>query len=302
MPLCPRGHESDLDDYCDVCGVAIGGAPPGAARSGAVGTEGEGREQAPGPRTGPSVCPDCANPMDGRFCERCGFDAFAVPARPATDPAAQGEAISGTALPGATAGGHPSSADPSSAGQASPDSSLAGPSSSGRPPADERHMVPNHLAPSRPPRPAAETVDGHDAADGAWHVVVAADRTYFDRIESEHGADPDIAFPRFCPERRFPLGSAQVVIGRRSRSRGIYPEIDLAGPPEDPAVSHLHALLIGQPDGSWAVVDLRSANRTYVNDSVEPIEPETPVPLRDGDQIRLGAWTRITLRVGPLPH
>ncbi|MFI6763742.1 FHA domain-containing protein [Micromonospora sp. NPDC050417] len=281
MPLCSRGHESDLDDYCDVCGAAItGGTPAGAARPRVVRAEGEGHE--PVPRTGPSVCPDCGNPMVGRFCERCGFDAFAVPVRTATDSAPPVEANAGAVSPG---GPPPVALDPP---PSAPDLPSAG-----------------QPAPVRSPRPAAEAVEvphGHGGVDGAWHVVVAADRTYFDRIESEHGVDPEIAFPRFCPERRFPLGSAQVVIGRRSRSRGIYPEIDLAGPPEDPAVSHLHALLVGQPDGSWAVVDLRSANRTYVNDSVAPIEPETPVPLRDGDQIRLGAWTRITLRVGPLPH
>lgn len=111
---------------------------------------------------------------------------------------------------------------------------------------------------------------------------------------------PTITFPRFCPERRFPLTGDQVLIGRRSRTRGSYPDIDLTGPPEDVAVSHLHALLVGQPGGGWAVVDLRSANATFVNDATDPIQPELPVPLADGDHVRVGSFTRITLHATPL--
>ena len=88
----------------------------------------------------------------------------------------------------------------------------------------------------------------------------------------------------------------QVSIGRRSRSRGIDPDIDLTGPPEDPGVSHLHALLVGQDDGSWSIVDLDSANGVSVNDEPDPLRPNTPRPLADGDRVYLGAWTRITLR------
>ncbi len=106
-------------------------------------------------------------------------------------------------------------------------------------------------------------------------------------------AEP-IAFPAFCPERRFTLPGTQVLIGRRSRSRGIEPDIDLTGPPEDAAVSHAHALLVSVPDG-WAVVDLDSANGTYVNDATDPIEANVPVPLGDGDRIHVGAWTTMTL-------
>ena len=57
MPACPRGHESDDPDWCDVCGLALG-APPSA----------------PAPVPG---CPVCGAPLDGRFCERCGHDSTA---------------------------------------------------------------------------------------------------------------------------------------------------------------------------------------------------------------------------------
>jgi pSer/pThr/pTyr-binding forkhead associated (FHA) protein len=92
------------------------------------------------------------------------------------------------------------------------------------------------------------------------------------------------------------LAGKEISIGRRSRSRGINPDIDLLGPPEDPGVSHLHALLLVQPDGSWSIVDLDSANGVLVNDEQKPLRPNIPRQLTDGDRVYIGAWTRITLR------
>jgi hypothetical protein len=51
-------------------------------------------------------------------------------------------------------------------------------------------------------------------------------------------------------------------IGRRGASRGIEPEIDLTGPPADPGISHLHAVLPVEPHGGWAVLDSGSSNGT----------------------------------------
>jgi hypothetical protein len=135
----------------------------------------------------------------------------------------------------------------------------------------------------------------------AWQVVVRADPAYFEVVKAMGGEDAGtLAFPRFVAERRFELTGAQLVIGRRSRSRGVNPDIDLVGPPEDPGVSHLHALLVAQPSG-WAVVDLDSANGTYLNDpAAPPITPNAPMPLKDGDTVYLGAWTTLSvLRASP---
>ena len=104
-----------------------------------------------------------------------------------------------------------------------------------------------------------------------------------------------IEFPRYCPERQFQLTGRQMRIGRRSRSRGI-PEIDLSGPPADPGVSHLHAVLLAEPDGSWTVLDPGSANGTMVNG--HEIAADERVPLRHGDRIHVGAWTVLTVWVG----
>lgn len=128
-------------------------------------------------------------------------------------------------------------------------------------------------------------------------MVVRADATYFEVVKAMGGEDASsLAMPRFVAERRFALTGRQMVIGRRSRSRGVNPDIDLVGPPEDPGVSHVHALLVPQ-EGGWAVVDMESANGTYVNDpNSEPIEPNVPVTLKGGDVVYLGAWTALTFQ------
>ena len=49
-------------------------------------------------------------------------------------------------------------------------------------------------------------------------------------------------------------------------------------------------------DGGIVVRDLGSTNGTMVNDDPKPIDPHTAIPLADGDRVRVGAWTTITLR------
>jgi pSer/pThr/pTyr-binding forkhead associated (FHA) protein len=103
----------------------------------------------------------------------------------------------------------------------------------------------------------------------------------------------DVPFPDAYPEHRIPLTGSQMRIGRRSVSREVTPEIDLTGPPADPAISRLHAVLHVQPDGSWAVVDPGSENGTTVNGS--ELAAGEPVPLRTGDTICIGVWTAINI-------
>lgn len=137
---------------------------------------------------------------------------------------------------------------------------------------------------------------GHDflappRSGPAWEAVATADRAQFERL-----AIAGLSFPDDAPERRFVLDSEEVLIGRSSGDKGeTPPEIDLAGPGEDPGISHLHAVLERQPEGSYAVRDLGSTNGTTVNDDPAPQADGTAVPLADGDRIRLGAWTMITV-------
>jgi pSer/pThr/pTyr-binding forkhead associated (FHA) protein len=152
--------------------------------------------------------------------------------------------------------------------------------------------TPTLLSPSAP----SASLDPPSAA-GTWTAVVAADRAYYDSVRAENDQDARLmTFPASVPERRFPLSGTQVRIGRRSVSRRIEPEIDLTGPPTDPGVSRLHAMLIAGPDQTWSVIDPGSPNGILVNGKDVP--PGQAVPLRDGDRIHLGAWTVITITRG----
>jgi pSer/pThr/pTyr-binding forkhead associated (FHA) protein len=131
----------------------------------------------------------------------------------------------------------------------------------------------------------------------AWTAVVASDHAYFEAVVAAGGPDaPALEFPAYCPERRFRLAGPEMRIGRRSVSQGLEPEIDLTGPPTDPGVSRLHAVLMAQPDGGWAVLDPGSENGTVVNGT--EIAAGVRVPVRDGDRIHIGAWTVITIHAG----
>jgi hypothetical protein len=102
--VCPAGHTSDSDDYCDVCGAPMpaGGAaaasPVGAPSTAAAGSAAVSAAGAPplpagAPSTGAPApggqrtCPHCqaGNLADALFCEACGYDftTGALPRSPA---------------------------------------------------------------------------------------------------------------------------------------------------------------------------------------------------------------------------
>jgi hypothetical protein len=258
MATCPAGHTSGADDYCDVCGARITGAPSGPASTGppsggpdpAGGTPGE-------------ACPDCAAPRTGRFCEGCGYD-FAI----------------GAGRPAAAGGSVPSAPSfPSTPPVPSTPSAPAGAD------LDEEAVTGPFRGTPAPP------VAG-------WTALVAADRDYYEAVLRQSDENAAFPFPPYCPERRIPLAGPQVRIGRRSVSQGTVPEIDLSEPPEDPGASHTHAVLLARPGGTWALVDPGSTNGTTVNGGDDPIPVNVEVPMRDGDRIHIGVWTTITLRRG----
>jgi serine/threonine protein kinase len=160
---------------------------------------------------------------------------------------------------------------------------------------------PDSLAAARAPVVAALPTTTADQALPAppvtWTAVVGADRAYYDSVRPVNEKDTaSISFPATITERRFPLSGTELRIGRRSVSRHIEPEIDLTGPPTDPGVSRLHAVLRAGPDRSWSVMDSGSPNGIAVNGKDVP--PGESVRLRDGDRIHLGAWTVITITRG----
>ncbi|MFF7339287.1 FHA domain-containing protein [Streptomyces sp. NPDC008163] len=163
---------------------------------------------------------------------------------------------------------------------------------------------PQHGGPQGPgpgqhgePGPQHGPGPGRPPLSNNWTAFIAPDRDYFLAMMQRSGPEATgLNLPAYSPEQQLALTGGQITIGRRRHSTGESPDIDLSVPPEDPGVSHQHAVLVQQPDGSWAVVDQNSTNGTTVNGAEEPIQPYVPVPLQDGDQVHVGAWTTITVR------
>ena len=80
------------------------------------------------------------------------------------------------------------------------------------------------------------------------------------------------------------------LIGRTSQARAIHPEIPLD---LDDAVSSRHAILTIHPDSTLMLRDIGSVNGTTVNG--QEITIMADIPIRSGDEITLGHWTRIKL-------
>ena len=128
------------------------------------------------------------------------------------------------------------------------------------------------------------------APRSTWELVVFADRDYYEQVQAE-----GIDFPMAAYERHFRLEGDRATIGRRSPSRGIYPDIDLSAAPTDTGISHQHAILVRQ-DGAWAIIDPGATNGVFLNDGDEPLPRNQPVPLREEDRLHIGAWTTLTLQ------
>jgi FHA domain len=280
MALCPNGHDSASGDFCDVCGMRIGGTPQGPA----TGPSPAASVPRPGPDAAAETCPRCGASRTGQFCEACGFNfngpRFVPASPPPRGPAGPLTSVPAAPLPPAAPAIPPTSIAPSA------------------PPGLSAEAAPSaRSAPSVPSVPPAPSMSSFPYPQATWAVVVGADRAYYEQVQALTGPEgAAVAFPSYCAERRFQLVGNQMRVGRRSVSRGLAPEIDLTGPPADPGISRLHAVLIATPDGSWVVLDPGSANGTLVNGS--EIGTGDQVPLHDGDRINLGAWTAITVHRG----
>jgi hypothetical protein len=152
------------------------------------------------------------------------------------------------------------------------------------PPAPE-HIDPisGRLTPSTPtPPPVLGGV--------TWVAEVWVDPDWFTHQQAA-GTCPTSGVPAVVPLR----GTVQL-IGRRSRSRKINPEIDCSG---DGAISHRHAEL-NLTGERWSVKDLGSTNGTYVGAPgtypSQQLPPQQSRELADDERIYLGAWTRIVVR------
>src|SRR5260221_9304974 len=87
MAICPAGHTSTADDFCDNCGLLISVPSQAQQPADRWGTAGPARQEGFGPGGPPAAasgtagagmtgsgCPNCGTPRTGRFCEGCGLD------------------------------------------------------------------------------------------------------------------------------------------------------------------------------------------------------------------------------------
>jgi hypothetical protein len=295
MATCPAGHESSATDFCDVCGMRIGGSapPPGGGFQLETTFPPAGGEAPP---SGPAkVCPNCGAEQTGRFCETCGLN-FSTGVSGAGD--GGGAVLPATGPVPAVVQGAAGAAEV----PAAPESGVAGgvAAGSGLTAAGSGAATGSVAATGGAAAAGGAEAAGTVGAAGAvpnWTAVVTADRDYYDSVVAAGGPDAgSIEFPSYCPPRLFRLTGPEMRIGRRSASRGIEPEIDLSGPPIDPGVSHLHAVLMAEADGSWTLMDPGSANGTQLNGT--EIAAGERVPLHSGDRICLGGWTALTIQAG----
>jgi hypothetical protein len=151
-----------------------------------------------------------------------------------------------------------------------------------------------------PPQPELEVTPAEPVSvpDSTvkWVVVVEVDQAWYEL----KGALADQPCPA-ASSSTVALTQHTALVGRSSQSRGIHPEIALDG---DNGVSRRHAQLVCDGD-DLVVIDLSSTNGTYVvpagseptDDSVAVVAG-VPTLLHDGDRVYVGAWSRLTVRLG----
>lgn len=129
------------------------------------------------------------------------------------------------------------------------------------------------------------------AGEGSgWVAEIWVDPSWYQGQQTTHQL-PSSGRPLLVPVDRTAL------IGRRSSTRGVQPDIDCSA---DPGVSRRHAQLIAD-GGRWFVQDLGSSNGSFVAVPGGGL-PEIPLErggrceFVEGASLYLGAWTRIDLR------
>jgi FHA domain len=260
MSTCPNGHESASSDYCDTCGAPIRQTP------GTAGPSGSGLAPAPSgdaPGAAGTAIPDTSTAPGSSATQPCPSCAMAN-----TTDALFCEACGYDF----TTGTMPRPATPTNPLDLGAAAGATGP--------DAGTPVAPSVAPSVAPPVTVE-----------WVAEVWVDPDWYADQESDEPC-PSPGLPVVVP-----LRTKSLLIGRRSRSRNIHPEIDCSS---DVGVSRRQAQLT--TDGQrWWVEDLQSSNGTYVGAASEPL-PTDALPagqrreLAPDDRIYLGAWTCIVVR------
>ncbi|NPV60357.1 MAG: FHA domain-containing protein [Actinobacteria bacterium] len=93
-------------------------------------------------------------------------------------------------------------------------------------------------------------------------------------------------YPLYC--------GGESLIGRGDPVRGLRPEVELSdGVARAKGVSRSHAKIV-YDSGSFRVIDLNSANSTYLNGN--RLTPQQAYELNDGDELKLGEY-ELTFRL-----
>jgi hypothetical protein len=131
--------------------------------------------------------------------------------------------------------------------------------------------------PAPPVAPASNQTSGR----ARWDLVITVDPALYGTTH------PDA--PVGQPVQTFTLFEAESLIGRAGADVRVHVPIH-----NDIGVSRRQAVLVNRPDTGLTVRDLGSANGTQLN-GVELV-PGVDTPVKDGDILAIGAWTRISVR------
>ncbi|WP_347354009.1 FHA domain-containing protein [Intrasporangium sp.] len=270
--VCPNGHTSQAEDYCDTCGSPIDAAartPAGAAAAGSG---------APGP---------AAPPTAGEAATTVGD--------PGSGPGVSGIPAGGSSLdldPAGTAPAGPPPAEP--VGLECPNCHTANSEGALFCEACGYDFTTGAMPRGSAAEAAATALSEAGREQGEpfeWVAEVWVDPDWYATQQAEDPC-PSPGLPTIIPLRHRSL-----LLGRVSSSRNTNPEIDLS---TDPGVSRRHAQLT--TDGSrWFVEDLDSSNGTFVGPASGPL-PDQPISvgpkreLDDDDRLYVGAWTRVVVR------
>jgi hypothetical protein len=260
---CPDGHESESTDYCDVCGLPI---EPAAASPAAGGLPTAAYANLP-----PTSALDLGSlPGAGRPAaaeKECPNCHSVVPEADLFCEVCGYDFTTGTPPAPVT---HPGGV-PVAGG---PDAQVGG--------AAVLTPAPPHPSGSTP-APSSHTL--------TWVAEVWVDPDWYAVQESDEPC-PSAGMPVVIPLRQ-----NSVLIGRRSVSRNIHPELDCGA---DHGVSRRHAQLTTDGQRWWAE-DLQSSNGTFIGKAGAPIPTTALTPLQrvefaPGERVYVGAWTRIVVR------
>jgi hypothetical protein len=270
--VCPNGHTSESEDYCDTCGspidpsaVAVSGADPALSEASSK-DRSESRAEA-GTPSGAAVGAASSAARGGAG----GHEVSAIPASSLDLDAP--EAPSGLICPNCETENSDGALFCEACGY-------------------------DFTTGAMPRGSAAEAAAAANKSDEesaeppfTWVAEVWVDPDWYSTQETDDPC-PSPGLPLIVPLRHKSL-----LLGRVSSSRNTNPEVDLSS---DPGVSRRHAQLT--TDGQrWFVEDLDSSNGTFVGEAAGPL-PTQPIPvgpkreLGDDDRLYVGAWTRVVIR------